>query len=135
MATIKATCPLCGDVDLAPRQVWWVVEAIDDTDSRRRLRLPDATCSDVEKPDRRGGRAPADPRPASGSTEGPGPGGRPARPTTAGPIGYDDLLDLVLYLETHDAVAEDMGSPSAAEPPSRLRGSDARAATRASADL
>ena len=27
---------------------------------------------------------------------------------SGGPIGYDDLLDLVLWLETHDAIAEDM---------------------------
>ena len=109
MATIKATCPMCGDVDLTPRQVRVrVVEAIQDTDSRRSYAFGCPMCHvDVEKPADeevvrlltsagvRIDRVPV-PAEARGAHHG-------------GPIGYDDLLDLVLYLETHDAVAEDMG--------------------------
>jgi hypothetical protein len=109
MATIKATCPMCGDVDLTPRQVRVrVVEAIHDTDSRRSYAFGCPTChADVEKPadeevvrllTSAGVRIDRIPVPAE------------AREAHQGrPIGYDDLLDLVLWLETHDTVAEDMG--------------------------
>jgi hypothetical protein len=108
MATIKATCPLCGDVDLAPRQVTvHIVEAIEDCDSRRSYAFSCPTCRDeVEKPadvevvrllTSAGVRTDTIPVPAE------------AREVHHGrPIGYDDLLDLVLFLESHDTLAADM---------------------------
>jgi hypothetical protein len=108
MATIKATCPMCGDVDLTPRQVRVrVVEAIQDTDSRRSYAFGCPLCQvDVEKPadeevvrllTSAGVRVERIPVPAE------------AREAHEGsPIGYDDLLDLVLWLETHDDIADDM---------------------------
>jgi hypothetical protein len=108
MATIKATCPLCGDVDLAPRQVTvHVVEAIDDSCSRRSYAFACPTCSDrIEKPadvevvrllTSAGVRTERVPVPAE------------AREAHQGrPIGYDDLLDLVLFLESHDTLAAEM---------------------------
>jgi hypothetical protein len=109
MATIKATCPMCGDVDLAPRQVRVrVVEAIEDTDSRRSYAFGCPLCHvDVEKPadeevvrllTSAGVRIERVPVPAEARERHNG-----------GPIGYDDLLDLVLWLEQHDDVVEDMG--------------------------
>ncbi len=108
MATIKATCPLCGDVDLTPRQVMVrIVEAIEDCDSRRSYGFACPTCQDcIEKPadtevvrllTSAGVRVERVPVPAE------------AREAHAGgPIGYDDLLDLVLFLDTHDTLAADM---------------------------
>ena len=108
MATIKATCPLCGDVDLAPRQVTvHVVEAIDEAFSRRSYAFACPTCSDrVEK------RADAEVvrllSSAGVSTERV-PVPAEAREAHHGrPIGYDDLLDLVLFLESHDTLAAEM---------------------------
>jgi hypothetical protein len=109
MATIKATCPMCGDVDLTPRQVRVrVIEAIQDADSHRSYTFGCPTCHlDVEKAaddevvrllTSAGVRIERVPVPAEAREHHQG-----------GPIGYDDLLDLVLWLETHDAVAEDMG--------------------------
>ena len=51
MATIKATCPMCGDVDLTPRQVRVrVVEAIEDGESRRTYAFACPACAvEVEK--------------------------------------------------------------------------------------
>ena len=110
MATIKATCPLCGDVDLAPRQVHVrVVEAIEDCDSRRTYSFGCPVCHDeitksadsevVRLLTSAGVRVERVPVPAE------------ARETHTGdPIGYDDLLDLVLFLETHDHLAADMAS-------------------------
>ena len=109
MATIKATCPMCGDVDLTPRQVRVrVVEAIEDCDSRRSYVFGCPTCHlDVEKPadeevvrllTSAGVRVERVPVPAEAREHHDGR-----------PIGYDDLLDLVLFLETHDAVADYVG--------------------------
>ena len=108
MATIKATCPMCGDVDLVPRQVRVrVVEAIEDCDSRRSYAFSCPTCHDeVEKPadeevvrllTSAGVRLDRVPVPAE------------ARESHTGrPIGYDDLLDFVLALASHDALAQEM---------------------------
>ena len=111
MATIKATCPMCGDVDLTPRQVRVrVVEAIQECDSRRSYVFGCPTCHlDVEKPadeevvrllTSAGVRSERVPVPAEAREHHDGR-----------PIGYDDLLDLVLFLETHDAVADYVGLP------------------------
>ncbi len=112
MATIKATCPMCGDVDLTPRQVRvCVTEAIRETDSRSSYVFGCPQCRvDVEKPaddevvrllSSAGVRIERIAVPAE------------AREIHDGrPIGYDDLLDLVLFLETHDAIAEDVALAS-----------------------
>ena len=104
MATIKATCPVCGDVDLAPRQVHVrVVEAIEDSLSRRTYTFGCPLChEDVEKSadeevvrllSTAGVAIERVPVPAE------------AREAHRGaPIGYDDLLDLALWLESHDDV-------------------------------
>lgn len=107
MATIKATCPMCGDVDLTPRQVHVrVVEAIEDDMSRRTYTFGCPQChEDVEKSadaeivrllSTAGVEIERVPVPAE------------AREHHAGaPIGYDDLLDLALWLEqTDDLMAE-----------------------------
>lgn len=108
MATIKATCPMCGDVDLTPRQVRVrVVEAIAETDSRRSYSFDCPACHErVEKGaddevvrllSSAGVRVERVPVPLE------------AREVHQGtPIGYDDLLDLVLWLECHDAVAQEL---------------------------
>ena len=108
MATIKATCPMCGDVDLTPRQVRVrVVEAIEDGESRRSYAFACPACAvEVEKA--------ADDEVVRLLTSAGVRVERIAVPAEArethhgGPVGYDDLLDLVLWLETHDAIAEDM---------------------------
>jgi len=108
MATIKATCPMCGDVDLTPRDVRvHVVEALEESHSRRTYAFGCPLChEDVEKPadeevvrllTSAGVRVDRVPVPAEARERHAG-----------GAIGYDDLLDLVLWLETHDAIAEDM---------------------------
>ena len=108
MATIKATCPMCGDVDLTPRQVRVrVVEAIEEQDSRRSYSFACPACqAEVEKGadeevvrllTSAGVRTERIPVPAEA---------REAHQGTA--IGYDDLLDLVLWLESHDDVVEAM---------------------------
>ncbi len=106
MATIKATCPMCGDVDLTPRQVRVrVVEALEESHSRRTYSFGCPTChEDVEKP--------ADEEvvrllTSAGVAVQRVPVPAEARERHEGsPLGYDDLLDLVLWLETHDAIAE-----------------------------
>jgi hypothetical protein len=108
MATIKATCPMCGDVDLTPRQVRvHVVEAVEESHSRRTYAFGCPLChEDVEKP--------ADAEVVRLLTSAGVHVDRITVPAEAreehhgSPIGYDDLLDLVLWLETHDAIAEDM---------------------------
>jgi rRNA maturation protein Nop10 len=102
MATIKATCPMCGDVDLAPRQVHVrVVEAIEDAMSRRTYTFGCPTChEDVEKSadeevvrllSTAGVAIERVPVPAE------------ARESHYGdPISYDDLLDLAMALEQTD---------------------------------
>lgn len=105
MATIKATCPVCGDVDLTPRQVRVrVVEAIEEHLARRTyvFRCPDCN-EQVEKPadlevvrllTSAGVHVTLVPVPAE------------ARETHSGaPLDYDDLLDMALWLDSHDAIA------------------------------
>jgi len=106
MATIKATCPMCGDVDLTPRQVR-VVEAIEDGESRRSYAFACPACAvEVEKA--------ADDEVVRLLTSAGVRVERIAVPAEArethhgGPVGYDDLLDLVLFLETHDTLAAEM---------------------------
>lgn len=107
MATIKATCPMCGDVDLTPRQVHVrVVEAIEDDMSRRTYTFGCPQChEDVEKSadaevvrllSTAGVEIVRVPVPAEAREHHDGAA-----------IGYDDLLDLALWLEhTDDLMAE-----------------------------
>jgi len=107
MATIKATCPMCGDVDLTPRQVHVrVIEAIEDDLSRRTYTFGCPQChEDVEKS--------ADAEVVRLLSTAGVEIERVAVPAEArehhdgAPIGYDDLLDLALWLEqTDDLMAE-----------------------------
>lgn len=105
MATIKATCPVCGDVDLTARQVRvCVVEAVQDDLARRTYSFTCPSCRVVvEKPADQevvrllasaGVRVTLVPVPAE------------AREPHNGPaLGYDDLLDFALWLDGHDALA------------------------------
>lgn len=105
MATIKATCPMCGDVDLTPRQVRVrVIEALEEHLARRTYVFSCPEChQQVEKPadlevvrllTSAGVHVSLVPVPAEA---------REAH--TGAPLGYDDLLDFALWLDTHDAVA------------------------------
>ena len=109
MATIKATCPMCGDVDLTPRQVRVrVVEAIHQDESHSSYAFACPSCHlDVEKSaDQEVVRLLSTAGVRIDRLEVPAE----ARECLEGaPIGYDDLLDLVLWLETHDAICADMG--------------------------
>jgi hypothetical protein len=104
MATIKATCPMCGDVDLAPRQVHVrVVEAIEDSLSRRTYTFGCPLChEDVEKS--------ADEEVVRLLSTAGVVIERVAVPAEAreahhgDPLGYDDLLDLAMALEQTDDV-------------------------------
>jgi len=106
MATIKATCPMCGDVDLTPRQVR--VRVVEDGESRRSYAFACPACAvEVEKA--------ADDEVVRLLTSAGVRVERIAVPAEArethhgGPVGYDDPLDLVLWLETHEAIVEEMG--------------------------
>ena len=112
MATIKATCPSCGDVDLGPRQVRaHVVEAIEESESRRTYAFTCTTCGDevVKVADEdtirllgsAGVRVERTPVPAEAR-----------EPHRGRAINYDDLLDLVLWLESHDEIASAMALSS-----------------------
>ncbi|MEI8056796.1 MAG: hypothetical protein WCI29_05275 [Actinomycetes bacterium] len=110
MATIKATCPMCGDVDLGPRQVQvLVVEAIEDSESRRTYSFTCTTCGDhvvkvadedtVQLLGTAGVKIERVPVPDE------------AREQHRGrPLGYDDLLDFVLWLDTHEAIADELAA-------------------------
>ncbi|HEY7858542.1 MAG TPA: hypothetical protein VIC82_08590 [Candidatus Nanopelagicales bacterium] len=105
MATIKATCPVCGDVDLTPRQVRVrVIEAVVDDLARRTYAFNCPECQLlVEKPadlevvrllTSAGVQVSLVPVPAE------------AREAHAGAaLDYDDLLDFALWLDGHDALA------------------------------
>lgn len=105
MATIKATCPVCGDVDLTPRQVTVrVVEAIEQTQARRSYSFQCPGCHEtVCKPaDVEVVRLLASAGVTVVRVEVPAE----ARERHAGaPLGYDDLLDFALWLDSHDALA------------------------------
>ncbi|HET8970984.1 MAG TPA: hypothetical protein VFN19_07990 [Candidatus Nanopelagicales bacterium] len=106
MATIKATCPMCGDVDLSPRQVRVrVVEAVQESQARRSYTFVCPSCHDrVEKPTEAevvrllrsaGVQVTHVDVPAEAREEHAGP-----------PLGYDDLLDFGLLLERADCLAD-----------------------------
>ncbi|MEZ5116713.1 MAG: hypothetical protein R2737_10635 [Candidatus Nanopelagicales bacterium] len=101
MTTIKATCPLCGDVDLAPRDVR-VVDAL-----TAGWASYEFTCPQCQELVHKGADAEVVQLLA-------GAGVRvdhldiPAEalePHDGPPIGYDDVLDFVLHLGIVDALA------------------------------
>ena len=98
MTTIKATCPVCGDVDLTPRQLRLVVASQPGL-SFYSFRC--ATCRDEI-------RKPADEEVVALLTSGGVVAERwevpaEALETRTGPvIGYDDVLDFALALERVD---------------------------------
>jgi hypothetical protein len=105
MATIKATCPVCGDVDLTPRQVTVdVVEAIDESQARRSYHFHCPTCDDTV-------RKPADAEvvrllaSAGVRVRRVAVPAEAREPHNGAPLGYDDLLDFALWLDGHDALA------------------------------
>ncbi len=104
MATIKATCPVCGDVDLTPRQVGVrVVETIDEAAAQRSYTFRCPTCHDtVRKPaDAEVVRLLASAGVTITRVEVPAE----AREAHDGaPLGYDDLLDFALRLGTTDTL-------------------------------
>lgn len=105
MATIKATCPTCGDIDLTPRQVRVrVVEAVEDVLARRTYTFDCPTCLDpVEKPtDAEVVRLLAS---AGVQVTRIGVPAEAREAHTGAPLGYDDLLDFALLLDGYDALA------------------------------
>lgn len=104
MATIKATCPMCGDVDLTARQVTVrVVDAIDDTLAQRTYAFECPGCHDtIRKPaDAEVVRLLASAGVRVCHVEVPAE----AREVHDGrPLGYDDLLDFALWLGSTDAL-------------------------------
>lgn len=105
MTTIKATCPLCGDVELTPAQVRLVVASVAEMSY---YAFPCSTCSEEI-------RKPADENVIALLVTG---GVRPQRweiPAEAleersGPVlTYDDVLDFVLELSQIDALAAVVG--------------------------
>ena len=105
MATIKATCPVCGDVDLTPRQVSVrVVEAIEESAARRSYAFVCPTCHEtVRKPaDAEVVRLLASAGVRICCVEVPA---EAREPHTGAALGYDDLLDFALWLDSHDALA------------------------------
>lgn len=106
MTTIKASCPSCGDVDLTPVQVRLVVCSVTDWSyyafncggCHEEVRKPAG--EDVVRLLTTGGVVPEPwSVPAEVLEEHVGPR-----------IGYDELLDFVLWLESADLVAAAAGS-------------------------
>ena len=102
MTTIKASCPMCGEVELRPPDLTLTVMPVAHLTSSYAFTCPG--CQDVV-------RKPADEHVVQLLVSG---GVRPdvvevpaeALEEHAGPaLSYDDLLDLVLRLEQHDDLA------------------------------
>jgi hypothetical protein len=98
MTTIKATCPMCGDVDLTPAQVRLTVA---EAAGWATYTFTCGSCHDLIE------KAADDEVVALLSSAGvlvdrvPGE----VLETHSGrPISYDDVLDLALWLETHDVI-------------------------------
>jgi predicted RNA-binding Zn-ribbon protein involved in translation (DUF1610 family) len=116
---IKASCPTCGDVDLRPRQVRLVVCSVPERSSyafscpRCSAEVRRPADGEVVRLLRAGGVvAERWDIPAEALEERTGPA-----------LGYDDLLDFVLWLERADlpAAAAQLASRPASRPTDRQR--------------
>lgn len=102
MTTIKATCPVCGDVDLSPAEVYVTVAG---ETSWATYTFCCSSCHEsIEKPadeeivallSSAGVRVDRVPPEALESHQGP-------------TLSYDDILDFALWLESHDYIASDL---------------------------
>lgn len=102
MTSIKATCPTCGDVELTADDVRLVVCSVE---AWSYYAFTCSSCGEeVRKP------APADVtrllRIAKVREERWAVPAEALEPRAGAPIGYDDVLDAVLWLATHDCLAE-----------------------------
>lgn len=105
MATIKATCPVCGDVDLTPRQVRVrIVEAVDESLAHRTYSFDCPACRELVEKSADGEVVRL--LSSAGVRVSRVPVPDEAREVHSGaPLGYDDLLDFALLLEDVDDVA------------------------------
>lgn len=105
MTTIKATCPMCGDVDLTPAQVRLTVA---EAAGWATYTFTCGTCHDLIE------KAADDEVVALLSSAGvcvdlvPG---EVLETHRGAPITYDDVLDLALWLETHDVIVPHLVAP------------------------
>ncbi len=98
MTTIKATCPICGDVDLTPSDVRLTVA---EAAGWATYTFKCGTCQDLIE------KAADDEVVALLSSAGVMIDRVPGEVLEAhpgSPICYDDILDLALWLETHDVI-------------------------------
>lgn len=108
MTTIKASCPVCGDVELTPEQMRLVVCTREEW-SYYAFTCP--TCHDEV-------RKPADPEVVQLLTSGGVPVTAWHIPAEAledhrGPsVSYDELLDFALWLDGHDLIVADVAAAS-----------------------
>jgi hypothetical protein len=102
MTTIKATCPLCGDIDLTPREVRLTVA---EAAGWATYTFKCGRCNDyIEKT--------ADEEvvallTSAGVAVDKVPG-EALEYHVGSPISYDDVLDLALWLERHDQIVPHM---------------------------
>lgn len=107
MTTIKATCPVCGDVDLTPHDVRLTVA---EGAGWATYSFRCTGCSDqIEKPADEevvallsSAGVIIDHVPAEALEGHPG-----------APLSYDDVLDFALWLESHDFIAGDLTASGA----------------------
>jgi hypothetical protein len=98
MTTIKATCPVCGDVDLTPAQVRLTVAA---AAGWATYTFKCVSCHDLIE------KAADDEVVALLSSAGvlvDNVPGEVLESHPGKPISYDDVLDLALWLESHDVI-------------------------------
>ena len=103
MTTIKATCPMCGEVTLTPRDIELFVDPSGEAEATYSFECPDCGHTIRKPADDRivrllisGGVSPLEPEPAqAAASEGP------KRPDRA-PLSHDDLLDFHALLQDPD---------------------------------
>ncbi len=101
MTTIKATCPICGDVDLTPHDVrltvaegaGWATYTFRCTECNDQIEKPadEEVVALLSSAGVEIDRVPAE----------------ALEDHTGAPLSYDDVLDFALWLESHDFVASD----------------------------
>lgn len=98
MTTIKATCPVCGDVDLTPADV---VLTVAEAAGWATYTFKCGSCQDLIE------KTADDEVVALLSSAGVAVDrvpGEALEAHTGRPISYDDVLDLALWLESHDRI-------------------------------